>query len=681
MSRLHTVFAAVAMTAAALVLVTTAGADNVGHDASAVTIAPGESATVTYSISANNGDGQDGCNAEDGTPAVVTISTAAPIVATPDTLTFEACGAGQSVTFSAPSGTADGSYAVTVSVSDAGGGGSYNPSPGALTVNVQAPPPPDTTAPVMSLPPSSTVEATSAVGAVVNFVASALDSVDGAVTVACTPPSGSTFPIGTTNVSCSAQDTSGNQATGGFAITVQDTTGPVLTLPSGISVEATSPAGATVTFDTAATDAVDGTRAVVCSPASGSTFAAGTTTVSCTSDDSGGNTSSGSFSVQVTNTAPTVLVPPTQSVEANGPSGSTVTFSPAPSASDTIDGPLPVSCLPASGSMFQLGTTTVTCTAVDSLGASAGASFTVSVVDTTPPTLTVPPDATFVSDSGGPLPRSSSALAAYLARGRAADAVDPQPTLYVDAPDFFPLGDTVVLYTAVDGAGNASTGTTRISVIPPPPPGQPRPTPPPDDPPPARVTNVRVVPGNGTLRLTWRPPADADVARYGVFRSERTGPELQAYSGAAPSFTDRGLVNGVEYRYVVIAYDRAGNRSVGVAVTGVPRRQMLLRPQDRARVRAGQVFTWRAVASARYYNIQLFRVLTTGGVERLQKVMSAWPVTNRFRLNATWRFEGRRYRLVAGTYRWFVWPGFGARVDARYGVVLGERTFVVAARR
>jgi hypothetical protein len=253
--------------------------------------------------------------------------------------------------------------------------------------------------------------------------------------------------------------------------------------------------------------------------------------------------------------------------------------------------------------------------------------------------------------------------------------------LIVNTPDFFPLGVTEVLYTATDGSGNASTGTTRITVIPPPPPGTPRPTPPPDDPPPARVTNVRVVPGNGTLRLTWRPPADADVARFTAFRSERGGPEVQVYDGASPSFTDRGLINGVEYRYVVVAYDRAGHRSVGVAVTGVPRRQMLLRPQDRARVGAGQMFTWRAVSTARYYNFQLFRVLTSGGVQRLQKVMSAWPVTNRLRLPATWRFEGRRYRLVAGTYRWFVWPGFGARADARYGVVLGERTFTVAPRR
>jgi hypothetical protein len=667
MSRLHTVLAAVAMTAAALVLVTTAGADNVGVSVSSITLAPGESQAVSYSISATGGS----CDA-DVTPAVVTLSAAGPITLSTSSLTFTACDAPQSVTITANAGAVDGSYEVTPAADPA-----YNTSPGKLTVMVQGP---DVTDPTLSLPLSLTVEATSPAGAVVTYSVSASDS-GGAVTVSCNPPSGSTFPLGATTVTCTATDASANTATGSFVVTVQDTTGPVITVPSGISVEATSPAGATVSYDASATDVVDGTRPVTCSPASGSVFAPGATTVSCTSADLLAHTSSASFAVTVTNSAPTVVVPPTQTVEANGPSGSTVTFSPAPSASDTIDGPLPVSCLPASGSMFQLGTTTVTCTAVDSLGASAGASFTVSVVDTTPPTLTVPPDATFVSDSGGPLPRSSSALAAYLARGRAADAVDPQPTLYVNAPDLFPLGVTEVLYTAVDGSGNASTGTTRITVIPPPPPGQPRPTPPPDDPPPARVTNVRVVPGNGTLRLTWRPPADADVARYGVFRSERTGPQVQAYSGAAPSFTDRGLVNGVEYRYVVVAYDRAGNRSVGVAVTGVPRRQMLLRPQDRARVRAGQVFTWRAVASARYYNFQLFRVLATGGVERLQKVMSAWPVTNRFRLRATWRFEGRRYRLVAGTYRWFVWPGFGARADARYGVVLGERTFVVAARR
>jgi HYR domain len=680
--RLQSALAAIATTAAALVLVTTAGADDVSSAPNSVTItAGGPAATIAVSIAATDDDGHSGCNVDSQNPATVTFTAAAPVVATA-ALTFQNCHQSKDVTVSAPASAEAGDYTIAVAASG-GLGGTYNVSPSSIAVHVDAAPPQqtDTTPPDLSLPANFTVEATSASGAVATFTASASDNGQ-TVAVSCNPPSGSTFGFGATTVTCSATDASNNTATGTFQITVQDTTGPALTLPAGITADATSPAGGTVNFDATATDAVDGTRPVNCSPASGSTFAPGATTVSCTSVDSRNNQSSGSFTitVNVTNAPPSVVVPPDQVVEANGPSGSTVTYTPPPTASDTVDGPLAVTCVPASGSLFPLGTTPVICTsAADSFGASTEASFNVSVVDRTPPTLTVPPDATFVSDNGGPLPRS--ALAAYLARGRAEDAVDPQPTLIVNMPDFFPLGVTEVRYSAADASGNVSTGTTRITIILPPPPGTPRPTPPPDDPPPARVTNVRVVPGNGTLRLTWRPPADADVARYAAFRSERGGPEVQVYNGASPSFTDRGLINGVEYRYVIVAYDRAGHRSVGVAVAGVPRRPMLLRPQDRARVRAGQVFTWRAVSSARYYNFQLFRVLRSGGVERLQKVMSAWPVANRFRLQASWRFEGRRYRLVAGTYRWFVWPGFGVRADARYGVVLGERTFTVAPRR
>jgi hypothetical protein len=40
------------------------------------------------------------------------------------------------------------------------------------------------------------------------------------VTVACTPPSGSTFPVGTTTVTCAATDTSNNKATCSFTVAV-----------------------------------------------------------------------------------------------------------------------------------------------------------------------------------------------------------------------------------------------------------------------------------------------------------------------------------------------------------------------------------------------------------------------------------------------------------------------------
>jgi hypothetical protein len=123
--------------------------------------------------------------------------------------------------------------------------------------------------------------------------------VDGAITPSCSPASGSTFPIGTTTVICSATDAAGNTGNNSFTVKVQDTTAPMLTLPSNMMVQATSASGAVVSFSAAGTDIVDGSVAVSCTPAAGSTFAPGTTTVNCSATDAAGNTASGSFTVSV----------------------------------------------------------------------------------------------------------------------------------------------------------------------------------------------------------------------------------------------------------------------------------------------------------------------------------------------------------------------------------------------
>ncbi len=58
-------------------------------------------------------------------------------------------------------------------------------------------------------------------------------------------------------------------------------------------------------------------------------------------------------------------------------------------ASDDVDGPLTATCDKASGTVFPLGTTTVTCSAKDKAGNLGDNSFTVTVEDTTAPNLTV----------------------------------------------------------------------------------------------------------------------------------------------------------------------------------------------------------------------------------------------------------------------------------------------------
>jgi hypothetical protein len=166
----------------------------------------------------------------------------------------------------------------------------------------------DTVAPVLSLPGDITAEATSAAGAAVTFAAWGIDAVDGVFPAVCSPASGSTFALGITTVNCTATDQSGNSASGSFTITVRDTTPPALHLPSNITAEATSAAGAAVTYSATATDLVDGSVTPSCSPASGSTFPLGTTHVACTATDAHGNSSSGGFNVSVVDSTPPTIV-------------------------------------------------------------------------------------------------------------------------------------------------------------------------------------------------------------------------------------------------------------------------------------------------------------------------------------------------------------------------------------
>ena len=161
----------------------------------------------------------------------------------------------------------------------------------------QAPTATDTTAPTFSL---SGVEA-EATGPTtpVNYTFQATDPDDAVVSQACAPAPGTAFPVGTSTVTCSATDSHGNVGTQGFDIVVTDTTGPAVTVPGMTTAEATSPDGAPVGFAVTANDLVDGPVVPTCSPTSGSVFAVGTTTVSCTATDAHGNVSTAGFPVNV----------------------------------------------------------------------------------------------------------------------------------------------------------------------------------------------------------------------------------------------------------------------------------------------------------------------------------------------------------------------------------------------
>ncbi|HJQ24568.1 MAG TPA: Calx-beta domain-containing protein [Blastocatellia bacterium] len=123
---------------------------------------------------------------------------------------------------------------------------------------------------------------------------------------------------------------------------------------------------------------------VVCAPASGTAFPVGTTTVSCTATDTAGNTASCSFVVKVNDTQPPAFAQGCPaSINAVAQITCPMTTSQAvsyqtPAVTDNCAGAT-VSCVPPSGSVFTVGTTSVSCTATDASGNTASCSFAVKV--------------------------------------------------------------------------------------------------------------------------------------------------------------------------------------------------------------------------------------------------------------------------------------------------------------
>jgi hypothetical protein len=198
------------------------------------------------------------------------------------------------------------------------------------------------------------------------------------LTAPTTPGNGQQFILSWSHLG-STGVTGGSAMT--FSMNVIGNTPPVLDLPAEVMAEATSPAGAAVSWTATATDAEDSTPPTpTCTPASGSTFALGMTTVHCSVTDGGGMTTTGSFLVAVEDTTAPDLhdMPADTSATTTDPAGTTLAYA-TPSATDLADPAPVVDCSPASGTAIPLGTTTVTCTATDATGNHASASFTVSV--------------------------------------------------------------------------------------------------------------------------------------------------------------------------------------------------------------------------------------------------------------------------------------------------------------
>lgn len=234
-----------------------------------------------------------------------------------------------------------------------------------------------------------------------------------------------------------------------------DNNPPVISDHENMLVEATSPAGAEVTYVLpSATDAVDGFDVVGCLPTSGSLFPLGDTSVICTATDSAGHVATSTFDVKIADTkAPVIaVIGGDLTLEAGN-----AYIEQGATWSDIVDGSGAVSVISGTVNILVPGDYTITYSVTDVAGNTATANRGVTVEDTAAPIITLTGTAGQITVGG-----------TYTELGAtASDIVDGSfaatPSGSVNTAV---VGNYTITYNATDTAGNNATPVTRtVEVI------------------------------------------------------------------------------------------------------------------------------------------------------------------------------------------------------------------------
>lgn len=293
------------------------------------------------------------------------------------------------LTQSVPAGTllGPGSYPIHLTANDgsSNNNGAGNTTEKDITLTVS-----DQTAPVITCPVAITAsnDAGQCSATVNPGTATATDNCDTSPTITGTRSDNQAlnapYPKGTTTITWTATDDANNSSSCAQTITVNDTEAPAISCPGNITKNNDpGTCGAVVTYATpVGSDNCPGaTTAQTAGLPSGSTFPVGTTTNTFEVTDTSGNKTSCSFTVTVNDVEnPTISCPASITLEATCPTGAIATYT-APVGADNCPGATTTRTAGlASGSVFPIGTTTVTYTVNDAHGHSTSCSFTVTVL-------------------------------------------------------------------------------------------------------------------------------------------------------------------------------------------------------------------------------------------------------------------------------------------------------------
>jgi len=298
------------------------------------------------------------------------------------------------------------------------------------------------------------------------------------------------FPLGTTAITWLATDPNGRQATCTQFITVIPD--HVLTISCPADVSVSTPNGcdpATVNIGRAASNSTSATISAQRSdglPLS-APYSVGTTTVTWSANDTDTQSASCTQTITVTGTdttPPTLTVPPNVSVTTSSCSalvddelGVAMASDDCGSVSITRTGLPTVACptpqdpnRQCESFVFQTGSTVITYTAKNSSGLITTGTQTVTVTEdpAVPPTITAPAAVTLFTGAGASscgvsVSNLDTTLGVATANDNCAGVSVTRSN--VPAGNVFPLGNTLITYTATDKSGNIATDTQLVTVV------------------------------------------------------------------------------------------------------------------------------------------------------------------------------------------------------------------------
>ncbi len=292
----------------------------------------------------------------------------------------------------------------------------------------------------------------------------------GTCDVTCDYSRGDFFPVGTTTVTCSADDGNGNTAPCTFDVQVSDAEDPTFDNCPAAEIQASNDAstcGAVVTWPSITCSDNCLTCSVTCSHDSGDLFDVGTTGVVCVAEDGAGNTSTCGFNVVVTDDEDPQITCPANKVEDNITGTCLAVVDPGMATCTDNCGACSIECERSDSQdcfadPYPVGVTTLTWTCTDGSGNTDVCQQSVVVLDAEDPTFDNCPTSGFeVPNDAG----TCGAIVTWPEITCSDNCLTCSVTCSHDPGDFFDVGTTGVICVAEDGAIPLNTTTCGFKVV------------------------------------------------------------------------------------------------------------------------------------------------------------------------------------------------------------------------